>query len=76
MNTIEKLTYMANQIARNFANHGDGAAEATAHHLARFWDPGMRAKILARLDEPDRGGLSPIAAKAVASLADKGDLKS
>ena len=70
MNTVEKLTYMANQIARNFASLGEGAAEATADHLDRFWDPGMRAKIIARLAEPGSGGLSPIAAKAVASLAE------
>ena len=72
MNTVQKLTYMANQIALNFGSYGDRAAEATADHLARFWDPGMKAKILACLDEADRGGLSAVAAEAVASLA-KGD---
>lgn len=60
---------MANQIAQNFAHFGEGAAQATADHLGRFWDPGMKAKIFACLDEPEHAGLSPVAAQAVAILA-------
>ncbi len=46
MGTEERLVYMANQIARNFAA-GDDAIAATADHIARFWDPRMRGRILA-----------------------------
>lgn len=63
--TPDRLIYMANQIARNFAVEGeDAAAAATAEHITLFWDPRMRQAILAA----DRGALSTIAAKAVAQL--------
>jgi len=56
---------MANQIARNFAVQGDDAAiAATAEHIRLFWDPRMKAAILA----DDRTALSPIAAAAVAKI--------
>ena len=53
---------MVDQIARNFAVQGDEQAiAATAEHLRLFWDPRMKAAILA----DDRAMLSPIAAAAV-----------
>jgi formate dehydrogenase subunit delta len=62
---LTRLTYMANQIAREFAAQGEAeAAEATANHLRLFWDPRMKAQILAGGGE----GLSPIAAAAVERL--------
>ena len=73
MNTAEKLVYMANQIASNFARLGESAAaHATADHIARFWDPGMRRKIFNRLDEPGHG-LSATAEDAVRSLRNAGE---
>ncbi len=60
-----KLTYMANQIARNFAAQGDAAAELTCQHLRDYWDPRMKAAILAA----DRKDLSPIALAAIERLA-------
>jgi formate dehydrogenase subunit delta len=63
---IERLVYMANQIARNLAMQGEVAAvEATAQHLKDFWDPRMKAAILAG----DRSGLDPIARSAVEQLS-------
>ena len=63
---LAHLTYMANQIARNFAAQGDEvAATATAQHLKLFWDPRMKAAILGG----DRAGLEPIAKAAVELLA-------
>ena len=63
---LAKLRYMADQIAKNFAAIGhDNAVAATADHLARFWDPRMKAAIIA--DDPQ--ALSPIARAAVALLA-------
>lgn len=62
---IERLRYMANQIARNFAAQGEDAAiAATAQHLRDFWDPRMKAAILA----DDRQALVPIAQAAVECL--------
>jgi len=61
MSSEERLVYMANQIAREFARTGDPAA-ATADHIAKFWDPRMRGRILAA--DPQQLGLSDIAAAA------------
>ena len=61
-----RLRYMADQFARNFAAIGhDDAVAATADHIVKFWDPRMKAAILA----DDRAALSPIAAGAVALLS-------
>lgn len=46
--SLDRLIYMANQIARNLATDGDPVA-ATAHHIRAFWDPRMRAMILSHL---------------------------
>jgi formate dehydrogenase subunit delta len=63
MSNEERLVYMANQIAQNFATMGEEAAVvATADHIAHFWDPRMRARILAHA--PGALALSPIAAQA------------
>lgn len=63
---IQRLNHMANQIARNLAMQGEAhAVEATCQHLRDFWDPRMKAAILAS----DRSGLDPIARAAVAKLA-------
>jgi formate dehydrogenase subunit delta len=63
---IERLRYMACQIARNFAMQGeDEAIAATAEHIRLYWDPRMKAAILA----DDRSALPPIVAAAVGKLA-------
>lgn len=62
---VTRLYQMANQIARNLAMQGEAqAVEATAQHLKDFWDPRMKAAILAS----DRAGLDPIAREAVERL--------
>jgi formate dehydrogenase subunit delta len=67
--TLEKLVYMANQIAREFAGQRPrDAAEATWDHLWHFWDPRMRSMIVAHLAAGGEG-LSDIARAAVAKLA-------
>ena len=63
---LDRLHYLANQIARNLAAGGEDAAiAATAQHIRDFWDPRMKAAILGG----DRSGLDPIAAAAVGLLA-------
>ena len=62
MTPEERLVYMANQIARNLAAPGgDEAALAVADHIIAFWDPRMKAQILAMPAPP----LDPIAAAAI-----------
>lgn len=68
MTPDEKLVYMANQIARNFAAIGhEHAVAATADHLLAYWEPRMKARIFA-LAEARVDALTPIAAAAVAAL--------
>jgi formate dehydrogenase subunit delta len=66
--TQARLIYMANQIGRNFAALGhDNAVAATLDHVVKFWDPRMKAQIVAlATEEADR--FEPIAALAVAQL--------
>ncbi|MBL0914523.1 MAG: formate dehydrogenase subunit delta [Sphingopyxis sp.] len=69
MSTGERLVYMANQIAQNLAaSGGDHAPEMVADHIRSFWDPAMRARIVAIAGEHP-GALSPIAAAAVQRIA-------
>lgn len=74
MSTGERLVYMANQIAANFAIAGrDAAAAATADHIASFWDPRMKQRILMHLDGASCSiALSPIARRAIERLAARG----
>ena len=64
MSTTDTLIRMANQIAAKLG-HEDDPASATAEHIRQFWDPRMKAAIRAH----DGTGLSPVAARAVAHLA-------
>lgn len=64
----DKLTYMANQIARNLALDA-APARAVAEHIRAFWSPEMKAALLAHGNE----GLEPIAAEALAQLGAKRD---
>lgn len=60
-----RLIYMANQIARNLAAQGEAAAiAATEQHIRDFWDPRMKAAIMA----VDLVTLDPIAQAAIARL--------
>ena len=68
MSNLERLAYMANQIARNFEAIGhEAAAKATADHVASFWDPRMKALIFAAMDRGE-AELSPTALAALTSL--------
>ena len=73
--SIDRLVYMANQIGREFGfQQPDAAAEATADHLRKFWDPRMRALI--REHEAGGGqGMSETARAAVAMLHGDGAVR-
>ena len=59
----DKLVYMANQIGKFFTSQGpDKAAAGIAEHIAKFWDPRMRAAIFAYLDAGGAGLDPPVRA--------------
>lgn len=64
MNTLERLVYMANQIAANLATDEDPIA-AIANHIQLFWDPRMKSLIVGN----GYAGLTPNAAAAISQLA-------
>lgn len=65
----DKLIYMANQIGKFFAAQSrDKAIDGIADHLAKFWDPSMRKKILVHL-EHGGDGLDSLVKEAVRKLA-------
>ena len=54
--SAEKLVTMANQIGRFFVpQRGIDPAAAIATHLRKFWDPRMRAAIVAHLENGGEG---------------------
>jgi formate dehydrogenase subunit delta len=66
--TLRKLVYMANQIGTFFVTQSDEQAiPGIADHLQKFWDPRMRAQILAHLDAGG-AGLDPPVRRAVEQL--------
>jgi formate dehydrogenase subunit delta len=71
--SLDRLIYMANQIGRNFATSHDPEA-ATADHIAKFWDPRMRAMIFAHLDAGGTG-LDLVTAAALRRLRKAGPPK-
>ena len=72
MTSLEKLIYMANQIARNFATMNDvDAAKAVADHIAKYWDPRMKMMIFEYADEGDEE-LSEVAKQAIDELREHG----
>ena len=68
-----KLVMMANQIGKFFApqRNGDPAA-AIATHLRKFWDPRMRAAIIAHVDEKGGADLDDPVRQAVRQLKEAG----
>ena len=65
----QRLVHMANQIGKFFASQPhERAVAGAAEHIAKFWDPRMRAHIRAHLEAGGQG-LDPIAREAVSALA-------
>ena len=73
MSTDQRLAYMADQIARNFATLGtQRAVAATADHIAKFWDPRMKQRAFALLDGKQPEWMSDMAAQSLRLLRDCG----
>jgi len=68
--TVDTLVRMANQIGKFFGsqNTPDRAA-GIVEHLHKFWDPRMRAGIIAHVEHGGEG-LDPIVLEAVKRLAE------
>ena len=67
----DKLVHMANQIAAFFRSQpGTDQADRTAAHLRDYWDPRMRAEIVAIVEgrKPGAEALDPLAVEAVRRL--------
>jgi formate dehydrogenase subunit delta len=68
----EYLVQMANDIATFFSQGGQvnesTAAQDTLGHIQRFWEPRMRAQIVA-MHPTQTGDLLPVAQRAVELLA-------
>ncbi|MFD5635936.1 MULTISPECIES: formate dehydrogenase subunit delta [unclassified Streptomyces] len=66
--TVPPERRMANDIAVNLGHlPEESAAEAVAGHIARFWDPRMRSRLLAYADA-GADGLHPLVIAAVRLL--------
>lgn len=64
----ERLVYMANQIGKFFKAQGEEEAVAgTLDHIKKYWEPRMRAQIVAHL-EASGAGLDPPVRAAIERL--------
>lgn len=72
MSSPDRLVHMANQIGQFFKSQGAGkAVPGIADHIRKFWDPRMRAEIVAHLDRGG-AGLDPDVRAAVQTLKKAG----
>ncbi len=68
---IERLVHMANQIADFFRPYPeDEAVAGVENHLVQFWDPRMRAALMAHV-AAGGAGLEPLALAAAKRLQQK-----
>ena len=68
---IDLLIKMVNEIGDFFAGTAEPpeATRAVANHLKRYWEPRMRAQMIAYYEQRQGAGLSDLARSAVALLA-------
>lgn len=68
---IGRLVYMANQIADFFRPYPeDEAVAGVENHIKQFWDPRMRAALVAHVGSGG-AGLEPLALAAAKNLHQK-----
>jgi formate dehydrogenase subunit delta len=69
----DRLIHMANQIGTFFRSQGaDQCVAGIADHIRKFWDPRMRAAIVAHVDGGG-AGLDPDVKAAIAMLRKPAD---
>jgi formate dehydrogenase subunit delta len=76
MNT-DLMIKMLNEISAFFAGEDDPeqAARDIQNHLHKYWEPRMRAQLLEYFEQRQGAGLSDLALKAVALLAEEAHLR-
>ena len=76
MNT-DLMIKMLNEISTFFAGEDDReqAARDIQNHVRRYWEPRMRAQLLEYFEQRQGAGLSDLALKAVALLAEEAHLR-
>jgi NADH-dependent formate dehydrogenase delta subunit FdsD len=67
---IDLLIKMTNEIGEFFAGTAEApeAARAVANHLKRYWEPRMRAQMIAYFEQRGGAGLTELARSAVALM--------
>ena len=75
MNT-DLMIKMLNEISAFFAGEDDRqqAARDIQNHVRRYWEPRMRAQLLEYFEQRQGAGLSELALKALALLAEEAHL--
>ena len=69
---IDHLIKMANEITSFWEGESpETAANDVATHLRRYWEPRMRAQMIAYYEERQGSGLNDVAKQAVALLAEQ-----
>lgn len=68
--TLDKLIYMVNQIARNVTHEPDPVG-IIADHIKAFWSPRMLQQIFAALEGPEGAQLDPVSHAALSRLAEQ-----
>ena len=70
---IDLLIKMTNEIGEFFAGAADAqqAPRDVANHLKRYWDPRMRAQMIAYFEERHGAGLTDLAKRGVALLTEE-----
>ncbi len=64
----DRLIYMANQIGKFFAAQKESeAVPGIKTHIEKFWDPRMRARIIAH-NTSGGDGLDPLVKQAISNL--------
>jgi len=64
----DKLTYMANQIAKFFRSQPESeAAAGVAEHINKFWEPRMRRQLF-EMTDASREGFDPLVISALGEI--------
>jgi len=71
--SADHLVQMANDIGNFFRSDPErkNAVAGIANHIARFWTPRMRQKLMAHVQKHGTGGLDELPREALQSLANQ-----
>jgi formate dehydrogenase subunit delta len=74
---IDLLIKMANEISSFWEGEAgeEAGAKEVASHIRRFWEPRMRAQMFTYFEQRQGSGLSDVAKKAIAQLAEQARLE-